>query len=100
MGFFKRAMLPTSRGFDHQSGLYNAQGDHYEHTLDGGYDWHREEVTHLELRGQYSGNLVRDDAVRYIHAVANVSTPYRRLDSNPGLASLPAANLAFEPSRG
>ena len=35
MGFFKTAMLPTARGFDYQSGLYNAQGDHFEHTIDG-----------------------------------------------------------------
>ena len=75
LGFFKRAYLPTSRGFDRQSGLYNAQGDHYEHTIDGGYDWHVDEQTRPSFRGRYSGNLVRDDAVAFVKSHA-VSTPF------------------------
>jgi len=38
LGFFKEAHLPTSRGFDEQSGIYNAQADHYSHFIGPGYD--------------------------------------------------------------
>ena len=74
LGFFKSAVLPTSRGFDFQSGLYNAQGDHYEHTIDGGYDWHVDEKTQRSFRGQYSGNLVRDDAVAFLRNASHYPT--------------------------
>ena len=36
MGFFKEAYLPLSRGFDQQSGIYNALADHYTHDAYGG----------------------------------------------------------------
>ena len=37
LGFFKTDYLPMSRGFDEQSGIYNALADHYSHEIDGGY---------------------------------------------------------------
>ena len=52
------AYTPTRRGFDHDEGLYQAAGDHYEH-MDGGYDWHVDDETDWSARGVYSGNLVR-----------------------------------------
>jgi arylsulfatase I/J len=76
LGFFKTAMLPSSRGFDYQSGLYNAMGDHFEHTIDGGYDWHVGEVTQTGFRGNYSGELVRDDSVAFIWRLSNGSAPF------------------------
>ena len=81
LGFFKRALLPSSRGFDHQSGLYNAQGDHFAHTIDGGYDWHVDEVTQLQFAGNYSGEIVRDDAVAFIRRVQG---PFFSVRSLPG----------------
>ena len=32
----------------------------------GGYDWHRNQTTDWTLEGQYSGDLVRDNAVSFI----------------------------------
>ena len=40
LGFFRRELLPSQRGFQFSSGLLNAKGDHFFHTLDGGYDWY------------------------------------------------------------
>src|SRR5215510_4495819 len=41
LGHFQRAYLPTQRGFDHQYGHYNGAIDYFDHTRDGGFDWHR-----------------------------------------------------------
>lgn len=70
LGFFKDDYLPSHRGFDRQSGIYNAQADHYTHEIGGGYDWHVNERTDLSLKGQYSGDLVRDDSVKFIQEMA------------------------------
>ena len=71
LGFFKPEFLPLSRGFDHQTGLYNWGGDHYSHEIgynyEIGYDWNVNQVPATQFRGKYSGELVRDDAVNFIH---------------------------------
>lgn len=76
LGFFKEACLPSHRGFDFQSGIYNARADHFTHDTDGGYDWHVNETTDISLKGQYSGNLVRDNAVDFIHTHSNSDKPF------------------------
>ena len=72
LGFFKPEYLPLSRGFDHQAGFYNWGNDHYTHELsfefEVGYDWHVNQVSRLEYRGRYSGDIVRDDVVEFIRA--------------------------------
>ena len=109
LGFFKQAMLPSRRGFDHQSGLYNAKGDHFAHTIDGGYDWHVNELSQPAFAGNYSGELVRDDAVAFIRtahqpfflyvpfqeAHSPYQAPQRYLDMYPELSATPEKqNLA------
>ena len=70
LGFFKDAYLPMARGFDEQSGIYNALADHYTHYCGPGYDWHTNQSTNLTVLGTYSGELVRDDAVAYLRTRA------------------------------
>lgn len=104
-----------SRGFDRQSGIYNALADHYTHDAYGGYDWHLNQTTILSLEGRYSGDLVRDDAVAYIEERASLGAdappfflylpfqeahspyqaPYNYTDQYPEFASQPETqNLA------
>merc|ERR1712048_584683 len=73
LGFFKSAYLPSHRGFDFQSGIYNALADHYTHEIDGGYDWHVNDSVALEVKGIYSGDLVRDDAVQFVNDMVHGS---------------------------
>eukprot|EP00040_Diaphanoeca_grandis_P026898 m.151738 g.151738 ORF g.151738 m.151738 type:complete len:246 (-) comp30776_c0_seq4:167-904(-) len=82
LGFFKEMYCPWKRGFDVTSGILNAQADHYTHIIDGGYDWHVNGSVNLALSGDYSGNLVRDDAVDFIHG-------YGRDKSKPFFLYLP-----------
>jgi len=64
LGAHDRAYLPTRRGFDHQYGHYCGAIDYFEHTRDGGFDWHRDDhVCHDE---GYSTSLVAKEAVRLI----------------------------------
>jgi arylsulfatase A-like enzyme len=64
LGHFQPAYLPTARGFDHQYGHYNGAIDYFEHTRDGGFDWHRDDhVCHDE---GYSTFLVAKEAARLI----------------------------------
>eukprot|EP01051_Picozoa_sp_SAG22_P020960 SAG22_NODE_4432_length_1271_cov_1.285836_1_plen_39_part_10 len=39
--------MPTFRGFKEDSGIWNAQADHYSHEIGGGYDWHRNDTIDL-----------------------------------------------------
>jgi arylsulfatase A-like enzyme len=64
LGHFQRAYLPTQRGFDHQYGHYNGALDYFDHTRDGGFDWHRDD---RECRDEgYTTVLLGDEAVRLI----------------------------------
>jgi arylsulfatase A-like enzyme len=66
LGHFQPAYLPTRRGFDHQYGHYNGAIDYFNHTRDGGFDWHRDDRV---CRDQgYSTALIADEAVRLIRA--------------------------------
>ena len=78
LGFFRESYLPTRRGFDYQTGLWNAKGDHFEHTIGGGYDWHiNDELVGPEgYVGNYSGDLVRDQAVAFIQNASKGAKPF------------------------
>ncbi len=67
LGFFKQDHLPMSRGFQEQSGIYNAMADHYTHVIGPGYDWHINQTTDFSVKGMYSGDIIRDNAVGFIH---------------------------------
>jgi arylsulfatase A-like enzyme len=64
LGHFQRAYLPTSRGFDHQYGHYNGALDYFEHTRDGGLDWHRDDRVCRDEG--YSTLLLAREAARLI----------------------------------
>ncbi len=66
LGHFEPEYLPTQRGFDHQYGHYNGAIDYFDHTREGGLDWHRDgKALHEE---GYSTNLIGAEAVRLIKA--------------------------------
>ena len=56
--------------FQVTSGIVNAAADHYTHVVGNGYDWHVNGTIDYSLKGRYSGNLVRDDAVAFIRGQA------------------------------
>ncbi len=64
LGHADPAYLPTRRGFDRQYGHYNGAIDYFEHTRDGGLDWHRDDKG-LREEG-YSTNLLAAEAERVI----------------------------------
>jgi arylsulfatase A-like enzyme len=64
LGHFRRAYLPTERGFDHQYGHYNGAIDYFTHERDGGFDWHRDDKAAYEEG--YSTHLLAREAVRLI----------------------------------
>ncbi len=64
LGHFQRAYLPTQRGFDHQYGHYNGALDYFEHTRDGGFDWHRDDQVCRDEG--YSTQLIAQESVRLI----------------------------------
>lgn len=64
LGLFRPEYLPTHRGFDHQYGHYNGQIDYFEHTREGGFDWHRDD--HVCRDEGYSTHLIAKEAVRLI----------------------------------
>ena len=64
LGHFEPEYLPTRRGFDHQYGHYNGAIDYFDHTREGGLDWHRDDKV-LREEG-YSTNLIGAEAVRLI----------------------------------
>jgi arylsulfatase A-like enzyme len=68
LGHFKPEYLPTRRGFDHQYGHYNGAIDYFDHTRDGGFDWHRDDQVCRD-KG-YSTHLIADEAVRLVERYA------------------------------
>jgi arylsulfatase A-like enzyme len=64
LGHFERAYLPTRRGFDSQYGHYNGAIDYWDHTREGGLDWHRNDKA-LREKG-YSTELIATEAGRLI----------------------------------
>jgi len=64
LGHFAPEYLPTRRGFDRQYGHYNGALDYFEHTRDGGFDWHRDDkVSRDEGYGTF---LIADEAAKFI----------------------------------
>lgn len=64
LGHFAPEYLPTRRGFDRQYGHYNGALHYFEHTRDGGFDWHRDDK--LNRDEGYSTFLVADEAATFI----------------------------------
>jgi arylsulfatase A-like enzyme len=64
LGHCQPAYLPTRRGFDHQYGHYNGALDYFEHTRDGGFDWHRNDRVCRDEG--YTTHLLAREAVRLI----------------------------------
>ena len=64
LGHFRRAYLPTARGFDHQYGHYNGMLGYFTHDRDGGHDWHRDDKACYDQG--YSTFLLAEEAVRVI----------------------------------
>lgn len=66
LGHFRPEYLPTRRGFDQQYGHYNGALDYFQHTRDGGFDWHRDDKVSRDEG--YSTALFAREAVRIIKA--------------------------------
>jgi arylsulfatase A-like enzyme len=64
LGAHQRAYLPTQRGFDHQYGHYCGAIDYFQHTRDGGFDWHRDD--RVSRDEGYSTFLLAREAVGLI----------------------------------
>jgi arylsulfatase A-like enzyme len=64
LGHFRPEYLPTRRGFDRQYGHYNGALDYFEHTRDGGFDWHRDDKVNRDEG--YSTFLLADEAAKFI----------------------------------
>lgn len=68
LGHFSPEYLPTRRGFDRQYGHYNGAIDYFEHTRDGGFDWHSDDKVNRD-KG-YSTDLIGEQAVKFVTANA------------------------------
>ncbi|EDQ92469.1 uncharacterized protein MONBRDRAFT_2548, partial [Monosiga brevicollis MX1] len=66
LGLFKEWALPTSRGFDDQYGYYLGGEDYYNHTRNGGLDWHRNRQLVTNESGIYSAGLLGEAAAQWI----------------------------------
>jgi len=64
IGHFALEYLPTHRAFDHQYGHYNGALHYFEHTRDGGFDWHRDDKVCRDEG--YSTFLVADEAAKFV----------------------------------
>ena len=64
LGHFQPEYLPTRRGFEHQYGHYNGQIDYFEHTREGGFDWHRDDKVNRDEG--YATHLIAAEAVKRI----------------------------------
>ncbi|MDR1958227.1 MAG: arylsulfatase [Planctomycetaceae bacterium] len=64
LGETEKKYLPLQRGFDYHYGLYLGAIDYYEHTHNGGLDWHRNGQPVRETG--YSTRLIADEAVQII----------------------------------
>lgn len=66
LGEFDPKYLPTSRGFEHQHGLFFGMIDHFTHIRDGSHDWHHNDKP-LEEEG-YATHLITREACRLIES--------------------------------
>ena len=68
LGHFQPGYLPTRRGFEHQYGHYNGALDYFQHTRDGGFDWHRDDKVCRDEG--YSTHLIAREAAGFVAATA------------------------------
>lgn len=68
LGHFSPEYLPTRRGFDRQYGHYNGAIDYFEHTRDGGFDWHSDDKVNRDTG--YSTDLIGEQAAKFVAAHA------------------------------
>ncbi len=68
LGHFSPEYLPTRRGFDRQYGHYNGAIDYFEHTRDGGFDWHSDDKVNRDPG--YSTDLIGEQAAKFVTACA------------------------------
>jgi arylsulfatase A-like enzyme len=64
LGHFRPEYLPTRRGFDRQYGHYNGAIDYFEHTRDGGFDWHSDDKANRDEG--YSTDLIGQEAAKFV----------------------------------
>lgn len=67
LGLFQDWALPQARGFDHQYGYYLGGEDYWDHSRNGGLDWHREGQLVVSENGTYSADLLGDAAIHFIN---------------------------------
>ena len=66
LGEFDPKYQPTSRGFEHQHGMFFGAIDHFTHIRDGSHDWHHDDK---ELKEEgYSTHLITREACRLIES--------------------------------
>jgi arylsulfatase A-like enzyme len=68
LGHVAPEYLPTRRGFDRQYGHYNGAIDYFDHTRDGGFDWHRDDKACADEG--YSTHLIAGEAARFVRDTA------------------------------
>jgi len=66
LGFYRDEHLPMARGFDEQYGYYTGEVDYWDHSRDGGLDWHRNGTVERGDSGRYSADLIGAATVDYI----------------------------------
>jgi arylsulfatase A-like enzyme len=71
LGHFEPEYLPTKRGFDRQYGHYNGAIDYFDHTRDGGFDWHENDKVSRDEG--YSTTLIGEKAAKFVTANAGKS---------------------------
>ena len=64
LGHFRPEYLPMKRGFDRQYGHYNGAIDYFEHTRDGGFDWHSDDKVSRDEG--YSTDLIGTEAAKFV----------------------------------
>ncbi len=74
VGHGSRDQHPLSQGFTEFYGHYNGAVDYFDHSREGEVDWHRG-FEDVDEPGQYTTNLITDEAVRFIDEGA-ADSPY------------------------
>jgi arylsulfatase A-like enzyme len=91
LGHFAPEYLPTRRGFTHQYGHYNGALDYFEHTRDGGFDWHRDDKVCRDegyttvLNGNEAVRLIeKQDSTKPLFLYMPFNAPHTPLQALPG----------------
>lgn len=74
LGLYKQTALPLARGFDEQLGYYLGGEDYYDHSRNGGLDWHRNDTLCASDNGTYSSVILGGAAAEFI--TRNAGTPW------------------------